>query len=503
MTECFAYIRVSTTQQGDGVSLSEQRDAISSYAQRNELQVVRWFEEKKTAAKKGRPKFNRMLKLLQKREAEALIVHKIDRSARNLKDWARLGDLMDAGIDVHFAHEGFDLSSRGGRLSADIQAVVAADYIRNLREETKKGFYGRLKQGLYPLPAPIGYTDEGGGNPKEIDPVQGPLVRKAFELYVTGEYSFEELQEKMHALGLRNRNGGRVSLNGYSTMLNNPFYYGLIRIKKTDETFEGIHEPLISKQLYDRVQRVLEGKGPDKQNRHRHLFRGLFRCQECGYAMIAEKQKGYVYYRCHTSDCPTKCVREERIDDQIRDALKPLVFSDAERQAFQSEIKKLREEWSARRAEQQEAVQLQLDKVEARLDRLTDAFLDELIEKEDYERRKRSLLNERKELETSKRQLHRSGSQVARRIERFLERAGTAYPSYKSARAEEKRDLVKSVTSNRRVVGRKPIVELKTPFDVVAERPSITNGDPCRDRPRTWGGLVSALGNLLTRESLD
>ena len=57
-----------------------------------------------------------------------------------------------------------DLNTRGGRLSADIQAVVAADFIRNLREETKKGFYGRLKQGLYPICAPIGYLDRGGGH---------------------------------------------------------------------------------------------------------------------------------------------------------------------------------------------------------------------------------------------------------------------------------------------------------------------------------------------------
>ena len=85
------------------------------------------------------------------------IIHKIDRSARNLKDWSDLGEMIDSGIQVHFVNESLDLHSRGGRLSADIQAVVAADYIRNLREETRKGFYGRIKQGVYPLPAPLGY----------------------------------------------------------------------------------------------------------------------------------------------------------------------------------------------------------------------------------------------------------------------------------------------------------------------------------------------------------
>ena len=93
---------------------------------------------------------------LRKGEAAGVIIHKIDRSARNLRDWVDIGQLTDDGIELHFTREAIDMQSSSGRLSADVQAVVAANYIRNLREETIKGFYGRLKQGLYPLPAPLG-----------------------------------------------------------------------------------------------------------------------------------------------------------------------------------------------------------------------------------------------------------------------------------------------------------------------------------------------------------
>src|SRR5262249_46081806 len=148
--------------------------------------------------------FSQMLKLLQEGKAHGVIIHKIDRSARNLRDWADLGELIDRDIDVHFANESLDLKTRGGRLSADIQAVVAADYIRNLREEARKGFYGRLKQGRCPMPAPLGYLDRGKGL-KTIDPVKGPLVRKAFELYSTGRYSLINLATEMRRLGLSSR----------------------------------------------------------------------------------------------------------------------------------------------------------------------------------------------------------------------------------------------------------------------------------------------------------
>src|SRR5712691_7492758 len=181
MRKFFAYIRVSTAKQGEqGVSLQEQRGAIERYASRNGIEIIQWFEERETAAKRGRPIFSQMLKLIRQGKADGLVIHKIDRSARNLRDWADLGELIDQGVEVQFANEGVDLNSRGGRLSADIQAVVASDYIRNLREEAKKGIYGRLKQGFYPMRAPLGYLNNGAAKPKTIDPVRGPLIRKAF-----------------------------------------------------------------------------------------------------------------------------------------------------------------------------------------------------------------------------------------------------------------------------------------------------------------------------------
>src|SRR5258708_38249308 len=208
MNTFFGYVRVSTARQGEqGVSLQQQREAIARHAQKSGFEVAEWFEEQETAAKRGRPIFGRMLKQLQQGRARGVIIHKIDRSARNLKDWAELGELIDQGIEVHFANESLDLNSRGGRLSADIQAVVASDFIRNLREETKKGFYGRLKQGLLPMPAPLGYRNVGSGKPKEPDPQTAPLIRHLFEVYSTATANFHDLLKEADRVGLRGRSG--------------------------------------------------------------------------------------------------------------------------------------------------------------------------------------------------------------------------------------------------------------------------------------------------------
>ncbi len=213
--------------------------------------MVGWFEEKESAAKRGRPIFGEVLQRLRKGEAEGLIVHKVDRSARNLRDWADLGELIDQGVPVFFAGEGIDMNTRSGRLAADIQAVVAADYIRNLREEAKRGIEKRLEQGFLPNAAPVGYLDRGAGKAKEIDPEKGPLIRLAFTWYATGEYTLRKLSALLYHMGLRNRAGGKVTTSGLSSFLRNPFYIGQIHLRSRNQLYPGVHQPIVTKELVE------------------------------------------------------------------------------------------------------------------------------------------------------------------------------------------------------------------------------------------------------------
>lgn len=468
MKTYFGYIRVSTAKQSThGVSLTEQKSAIERYAARGGLTVVEWFEERETAAKHGRPVFSRMLSALRKGKASGVVIHKIDRSARNLRDWADLGEMIDAGVEVHFAADALDLNSRGGRLSADIQAVVAADYIRNLREETRKGFYGRLKQGLYPLAAPIGYRDQGGGRAKTPDPHTAPLVRNAFELYATGRYSLRSLQSELRSRGLNNVRGGALSLNGLSTLLNNPFYCGIIRLRHSGETFKGIHEPIITAVLYERVQRLLKGKCGPKITRHDPLFRRLIRCSNCKRLLVAERQKGFVYYRCHTPRCPTRTLREDRAEDMLC-ALYVRI------QLTNEEVAEAREYLEARHARGAEdhdrarsTVLLRLADARARLERATDGVLDGLLDRDSFERRKRVLLIEIARLEEQLATEHHSD---AARVSEAVKIASSLLVSYRRGDQEEKRRIVDLTVQSFALNGRAAQVTLSEPFFTFANR---------------------------------
>jgi DNA invertase Pin-like site-specific DNA recombinase len=486
MKSYYAYIRVSTVRQEKGCSLQEQRAAIEAYAARHGLNIIEWFEEQQTAAKRGRAVFSRMLKQIRAGRAQGVLIHKVDRSARNLRDWADVNDLIDAGVDVLLVHENLDLRTRGGRLSADIQAVVAADFIRNLREEIRKGIRGRLKQGLYPLPAPLGYVNNGKGNPKTPDPVTAPLVRQAFELYASGRYNLRTLGDELYRLGLRTRSGKRIPKNSLSVMLNLEFYIGIIFIRRTGERYQGVHEPLIAKSLFDRVQSLLNGKAHNRGWKHRFLYRRTVLCKHCGRVLIGERQKGYVYYRCHTRTCPRPAFREEVFNDEVERAVLGFTWTPHLLAALNEHIARHERNAAIDRKEAEEAITLALGKLDERTNRLTDALLDELIDKETFQERKRALLYERATLLERRERLNATtGWLNCQKAKEKLELVQSLSLRGAPTNPEEKLNLLRSASSNLTAEGKYVAVDWEWPFCALAAREEFQFGALRRDDTRT------------------
>ncbi len=493
-----AYIRVSTTRQGEGVSLPEQKEAIERFAARNNLTIGEYFIELKTAAKRGRPAWNSMLKLLRQGKAAGVLIHKIDRGARNNMDWAELGELIDQGVDVYFVNESLDLHTRGGRLAADLQAVVAVDYVRNLREETKKGIYGRLKQGFYPFRAPIGYLDNGAAKVKTIDPAKGLLVRQAFELYAAGQWSIPTLVDELYRRGLRNLAGGRVTRTGLHTILRNPFYTGVMRIRVTNQIFAGNHEAMISKRIFDCVQDILHGRVGTRVNVHDFLFRRFVRCGHCGYSLIGELQKGLIYYRCHTKQCPTTSLREDAVAAAMSEGLKRLQFTEPEKAFLRARIIELKASWIADRERHLETLNLKVQQLTERLNRLMDAYLDQAIERDMFGERKATVIQERRSLEDTIREYQTNGRSVPEELEKFIELAGSAYLLYQNADRVKIRRLLRIVTSNCTVNEKKLDFTYRIPFREVAAREKSDDGAPSWEIARTLDQLLRRLSAAIT-----
>lgn len=465
------------------------------------MTIVKEYEERETAAKQGRPVFLSMVRALKSGKASGVIMHKIDRSARNLKDWADLGTLIDQGMEVHFANEGLDLHSRGGRLSADIQAVIASDYIRNLREETKKGIYGRLKQGLFPFRAIVGYLDAGGGKPKRLDPVKAPLIKKLFELYSTGNWSHHTLSEEMCRLGLRSRNGRKIDRNGIAQILHSPFYMGVIRLKTVKEVFIGKHEPIVSKQLFDSVQEVLAGKVIKKVRKHFFVFSRHVKCSKCGRNLIAEKQKGYAYYRCHTKECKQKTVREEVVEERFVEVLKSMKFSKMENDFLKQKVREEGKNVISATENQMREIYARLEQFKERFSRLADAYMDGVFDRATYALKKNALVLEEKDMREHLQKLMDDPGGHLRFLEEILERANSAYTSYKKASPSEKRELVKTVTSNFVAQGKTVSIKPNLPFQMIAKLRGVKNGGPYGASTRNCERLFKKLCLYFKEES--
>lgn len=482
MKPCFGYIRVSTQKQGEGVSLEAQKDAITSFASRQNLSIVKWFEERQTAAKGGRPIFNQMLGQLKRGAARGVIIHKIDRSARNLRDWAMFSELPDMGVDVFIATENLDFNSRGGRLTADIQAVIAADYIRNLREETIKGLHGRLKQGLYPFRAPIGYLDNGKGRPKTPDPKTAPLITEMFELYASGRHSLRSLRAEMNRRGLRNAANRPLSLCGIESIINNPFYTGLIVIKRSGKSYRGVHQPLISASLFKRAQDVKAGRNGKVITRHNHVYQGLFRCGLCSGPMSPERQKGNVYYRCQVRECPTKTIREDCIEAQVVDCLRRLEITPARSSRLAASW--LRKDCMAEVVGRAEALKLRLSSEEARLNRLADLLIDGEIDATFYHSKRieleLSITNLRQELRNLP-----DPAAILHERRMFLELMKNLAGLHTSGTAAEKREIVENAFSNRIIVGKNVDLQPREWLQAADLTRPVFNGGPSRYTSRT------------------
>ena len=473
MKTYLAYVRVSTLKQ----EFEEQKNAIRKYATLHGLTISMWFEEKVTAAKTGRQMFNRMLAELERGVVSGVIMHKIDRGARNPADWARLGELVDLGIEVIFAHESVDLTSRGGRLAADIQAVVAADYVRNLRQEVRKGFNWRLSQGYYPLPAPRGYLNQGKAKAKTIDPINGPLVRQAFELYASGAHSYYTLAQEMRRRGLSAQNGKAIAKNGFVSMFNNPFYIGIIRIERTGETFQGLHEPLITAQLFDKVQKVINGRSFSRPRRHDPVFRRMIKCENCEKAVVAELHKDTTYYRCHSRSCHGNSVKEHFLLEDLQSHFDSLPASPEELREFRDVVTTEATAHNAVEVARREEKKRRLNLCEARLTRLTDAFLDQAIEKEIFEERKAGLLFEKRNLldELKGKEFDTLGGTVLEQLEK------ASFPKYSinTTHIEEVREMIKLTSSKLSLSRKELVIKPRFPFGEVQKWRAVQSSPPC------------------------
>jgi len=412
MTKYFLYCRKSTDVEDKQVlSIESQLAELRTLAKREGLVVADEFIEKRSAKMPGRPIFNDMLRRIQTGEAQGIICWKIDRLARNPVDGGQIQWLLQQGVIAHIQTHDRSHYPNDNVLMMSVELGMANEYIRQLSANTARGLRQKARQGDFPGLAPLGYINNSNIKKIAVHRKNAKLVKKMFELYATGSVRLENLSAVLEQAGIYSKNNNRVHISRISNILTNPIYYGHFR--HAGEIYEGKHEPIITKDLFDRANAVLRGRGrtPAKKTDPRP-FCGLLSCGSCGMGITGEikikRQKNgnthrYVYYHCtkksKTKKCPEPCIRAEELDRQLSVMLTQYAMPKDWVAPLFAMLDKEEHDTKNSASEAVQEMRGQVSDFSRNLARLTDIYVSQDIERDDYLERRRSLMSEKKSVE--------------------------------------------------------------------------------------------------------
>ena len=307
--KAFLYIRVSTDEQADkGYSLKHQEERLRSYCQFQNIEVVGLYKDDHSAKTFERPAFQQMLPFLRKnkKSADLLLFTKWDRFSRNAADaYGMINTLNRLGLEPQAIEQPLDLNIPENKIM--LAFYLAAPEVENDRRALNVivGMRRAKKEGRWMATAPKGYKNVRIENKPVIIPNgDAAHVKWIFNEINKGALAPDYIRK------IANKKGFNISRSYFWTMIRNPLYCGKIFIPayKDEEAcyVKGIHDPLISEELFYSVQDVINGKKrptiiSTKQNEELPL-RGFLTCAKCGGRLTGSASKGkyqrYFYYHC-------------------------------------------------------------------------------------------------------------------------------------------------------------------------------------------------------------
>jgi len=384
------YLRVSSQEQTEGYSLSAQRQALARHIAEHDWKHIDEFQDRGASARTAdRPQLQQLLERIRGDSSiNVLLVHKFDRLCRNIEDYAAIRmELRKYKVQLISVTEAVE-ENASGRLVENLMMVLAEHYSSNLSHEVKKGMRQKVDEGGWPYLAPLGYKNvrlesaTRRGDARIVpDDVQGPLILQAFELYATGQWPLNLLVEEVERRGLRNKRGGLVGRSKLAVILKDRAYIGMVPYN--DVWYDGKHEPLVSRELFDRVQEVIatHRNTGERQRRHTHHLRGSVFCGECGARLSTMLAKGkWTYFFClgahnKKTDCAQPYTPADSLEKAIEEIYKKIHLPTDVREDIRRELETEIVRRESDRGQAAKAWSKRLKELVAERERLLKAYL--------------------------------------------------------------------------------------------------------------------------------
>ena len=537
MAGYFIYCRKSSEAEDRQVlSIESQTRELEQLAAKLNFSIVEILTESKSAKEPGRPVFNQMMQRLYRGEAAGIICWKLDRLARNPVDggsviWA----IKQHGIRVMTPAQSYAREDDNIILMY-IEFGMAQKYVDDLSKNVRRGMKTKIENGWLPGIAPLGYlntTDKTtGANTLMKDPERFPLIRRMWDLMLTGRHAPLTIVEQANkqwgfrTRPMRKRGSKPLCRSAIYKIFTMPFYYGSFQFPKGSGPFyHGKHEPMITEAEYDRVQTLLGRKGNPRPRTHAIFpFTGLIRCGECNGMVTAEEKHQlrcdnchfkfayrrktscprcqtsietmskphflqYTYYHCGKSknpSCTQKCISAETLETQIVHWLSRIQISERFKNWATTFLNELHAKETAFKSQviqtQQKAHQECLRRIENLITLKTapNNADGSLLSNEEYATQRTTLLREKAALEAMLRDADPLFQTCLRRSETPFDFACAASSRFAQGDCETKKDILAALGSNLILKDKILSIQAPKPFLILD---NVLNGGEQGDKP--------------------
>jgi DNA invertase Pin-like site-specific DNA recombinase len=454
MKDVNLYIRVSTDEQADkGFSLRDQEQKLLNYCSVNNLNVISIFREDHSAKTFNRPEFKKLLTFIKsnKSKAQQLLFTKWDRFSRNTTEsYNKIKDLNELGVIVNAIEQPLDLSipEQGLMLAVYLSMPEVENHRRSLN--IIAGMRRALKEGRYIVSPPKGYTmgRDDQNKPVLVPNEDAKFITEGFKLLSSGLYSQKEVLTKLQAKGFK------TSKAAFGRIVRNPLYKGAIYIKafknEPEQIVKGIHEPLVSEVIFDKVQDLINNNSKQYRLTHKKVntkfpLKGFVLCPNCLKPLKASTSKGrtqyYSYYHCY-KPCNTR-YKAEDVELWFNSFLSGI--------SLNKNAQKLLTKMIENRFNQQTKTSKlspkhyqELDSLEQKLIKLQDLYLDGEFSSEEYQNAKKRYQKRLEELNQIKASFNKS-NEILDIYKRGIEKLESFDKQFIDSNIDHKRQLLGSI----------------------------------------------------------
>ena len=430
------YCRKSTDEKEKQVlSIDQQIFELKEFALREKIEIVDFLIEKQSAKVTGRKVFGSLIERIEKGEVQGIVAWNPDRLARNSIDGGKIIYLIDEGKlkDLKFPTRWFDNTPQG-KFMLSISFGQSKYYVDNLSQNVVRGLHYKLKQGVWPSLAPFGYRNDRNTRSITLEPKISKIIKISFDSFVSGEItSIKEVQNLLTKNKIIGKFGKPITLTKVKKMLCNPFYFGLMNYG--GDSVMGTHPCLVSKRNFDLVQLKLAKRDDKRPHTNIFPFTGFIKCAECGCGITAEKHfknypntRGkvpYTYYRCTKKNgiCKQPYLNSLNIETQLRDLVGSLSLKEIWANKFLEMLKKDEEKSIEFVRRELDNLSFSLTETEKKLDKLLEGFLSELVDSENYQQKKKELLNAKALIQEKINSVRKKGTYWVEPMRTFLTEA--------------------------------------------------------------------------------